>query len=205
MKQRPDHYARKAKQDGYPARSAYKLQEIQSRYRVILPGMNVLDIGAAPGSWSMYALASVGKKGRVVAVDLKEVSPSVADPRLEFILGDAFGSDLSGRIASRAPFDAVLSDAAPSTTGSRTVDTARSCQLARSAYDLASRVLRAGGNLVVKVFQGGDELELLQRLRESFATVKTVRPEATKKSSFEMYIVALGLKASATDSGGAMR
>ena len=193
MKYKPDHYSRRAKQEGYPARSVYKLQEIQRRHGVLRPGATVLDIGASPGSWSLFALETVGRNGRVVGVDLKELTIS-ADRRYTFFKGDAFAADLAARILAAGPFDVVLSDAAPSTTGNATVDTARSLDLVERACALAETVLRKGGNLVLKLFQGGQEQAFVASLRGAYSTVKTVRPQAVKGSSFEVFIVAKGKK-----------
>ena len=186
---RADHYTRRAKREGYPARSVYKLEEIQQKFRILHRGMKVLDIGASPGSWSMYTLEIVGESGRIIGVDLKDL-PEIADKRFLFLKGDAFGFELADRIRAEAPFDAVLSDAAPSTTGNRGVDSARSLGLAEGAAELSIRHLRQGGNLVLKLFQGGNEKDLFQLLRNHFKDVKRIKPKATRSESFEIYLVA---------------
>jgi 23S rRNA (uridine2552-2'-O)-methyltransferase len=194
MAREQDHYARRAAREGYPARSVYKLEEINQRFNVIKKGARVLDIGASPGSFSKYALEVAGKKGSVVAVDLKPDMVRLPPVRFTFLQGDAFSGEISDKIRELGPFDTVLSDAAPSTTGNRTVDTARSFALAEGAVFLALEVLRPGGALVVKVFQSGDEKELLEHLKRSFVTVRIAKPKASRKGSFEVFFVATGFK-----------
>lgn len=194
MAREQDHYTRRALSEGYPARSVYKLEEIQNRFGVITRGARVLDIGASPGSFSIYALKIVGGAGFLVAVDLKDEMPDLPENRFTFFHGDAFSESVISKILSLSPFDCVLSDAAPSTTGNRTVDTARSFTLAEQAISLALRVLAPGGNVVVKVFQGGDERELLESLKSAFDSARMVKPKASRKGSFEVFLVAKGFK-----------
>ncbi|MFO7849313.1 MAG: RlmE family RNA methyltransferase, partial [Spirochaetia bacterium] len=151
----------------------------------------VLDIGAAPGSWSMFA-ADIARGGSVVAVDLQEFELPENYKNVKIFRGDAFSDEIRGQISPLAPFDALLSDAAPSTSGNKTVDTARSHALAEGCIELAFNLLKPGGNLVVKIFQGGDEKELIDTLRRSWKTVKPFKPSASRKESFEIFLVALG-------------
>lgn len=190
-KRKQDHYGDRAKKEGYPARSVYKLEEIQKKHRVIHRGARVLDIGAAPGSWSMFA-ADIARGGSVVAVDLQEFELPENYKNVKIFRGDAFSDEIRGQISPLAPFDALLSDAAPSTSGNKTVDTARSHALAEGCIELAFNLLKPGGNLVVKIFQGGDEKELIDTLRRSWKTVKPFKPSASRKESFEIFLVALG-------------
>ena len=192
MAREQDHYTRRALSEGYPARSVYKLEEIDSRFRVIKKGARVLDIGASPGSFSMYALNVAGSKGSVVAVDIKPDMPALPADRFTFLQGDAFSDSIVSRIRELGPFDAVLCDAAPSTTGNRIVDTARSNNLAEQAVHLGFDVLTSGGSLVIKVFQSGDERELLDLMTQSFDTARIVKPKASRKESFEVFLVATG-------------
>ncbi len=194
MAREQDHYTKRALREGYPARSVYKLEEIQHRFSVIRKGAKVLDIGAAPGSFSIYALKAAGPAGSLVAVDLKNEMPDLPNNRFTFIQGDAFSESNIEKILSLGPYDCVLSDAAPSTTGNRTVDTARSAGLAEQAIALARNALVPDGNIVVKVFQGGDEKELLESLRSAFRSAKAVKPKASRKGSFEVFLVATGYK-----------
>ncbi len=192
MAREQDHYTKRALKEGYPARSVYKLEEIQNRFHVLAKGARVLDIGASPGSFTIYALKITGGNGSVVAVDLKDEMPDLPEDRFTFIQGDAFSSEVINGIERLGPFDCVLSDAAPSTTGNRTVDAARSFTLAEQAVDLACKVLAPGGNAVVKVFQSGDERELVEKLKGSFENARTVKPKASRKGSIEVFLVATG-------------
>ena len=188
---RQDHYTRKAKQSGYPARSVFKLSEIQKRHRILKRGMRVLDIGASPGSWSMYAAEVIGATGSIVAIDLKPDHPKINDAKYQFLHGDFQDLEVESEIAEAGPYDCVLSDAAPSTTGMRTVDANRSASLVESVVLLADKVLKPGGNLVVKLFQGGDERRLLSEVRSRFTSAHQFKPQASRKESFEVFIVGI--------------
>ncbi|MFP4266743.1 MAG: RlmE family RNA methyltransferase [Spirochaetaceae bacterium] len=190
-RRKQDHYGERAKKAGYPARSVYKLEEIQKKHRLIHRGAKVLDIGAAPGSWSMFA-ADTARGGSVTAVDLKEFSLPESYRNVTIFTGDAFSDEIRSQLTPRAPFDVLLSDAAPSTSGNKTVDTARSHAIAEGCIELATELLKPGGNLVVKIFQGGDEKELIDTLRSSWKTVKPFKPAASRKESFEIFLLALG-------------
>jgi 23S rRNA (uridine2552-2'-O)-methyltransferase len=184
-----DRFFRKAKEEGYRARSAYKLQEIQRRLRVLRPGGRVLDLGAAPGGWLQVAAHEVGPRGRVLGVDLEDIPPLPAP--VQTWKADAFAPELLERLREEGPFDAVLSDLAPRTSGVRGTDEARSIALAERALDLAGRLLRPGGSFVVKVFMGGDFERFLKAARQAFSRVKIVKPEASvARSSREVYLVA---------------
>lgn len=196
----PDHYTDKAKRAGYPARSVYKLEEIQNKHKVLPRGSTVLDIGAAPGSWSMYASQQVGTQGRVVAVDLKECSIPGGFTNIEAFTGDAFSSEVMNRLKDRGPYNVILSDAAPTTTGNRTVDTSRSAALAEQCITAAEQLLRPSGNLVIKLFQGGEEQQILQQLRRLFKSAKPFKPKSSRKESFEVFMIATGFQGS-EDSG----
>jgi 23S rRNA (uridine2552-2'-O)-methyltransferase len=187
-----DHYARKAHSAGYQARSVYKLDEIQKRYGLVPGGAVVLDLGAAPGSWTQRLLEIVGGRGRVTACDLKALD--ISDPRLTAIEGDFTEPETIERIRRLGPYDVVVSDAAPATTGNRTVDTARSEALVESAVDTAHRVLKPGGNVALKIFQGGAEQRLRQEMRSSFRKVGQTKPAASRKESFEVYLIGVDYK-----------
>ncbi|MBN2510009.1 MAG: RlmE family RNA methyltransferase [Spirochaetales bacterium] len=187
MKRQQDHYTRKAQSMGYPARSVFKLEEIDRKFSVLAKGP-VLDLGAAPGSWSLYCLKHA--KGPVYGVDLQEVS--ITAPGYTFIQGDIFDPGLQERLTSAAPYTTILSDAAPSTTGNRTVDTARSYQLVESIIHFSFPLLSRGGNLVLKVFQGGDERDLFDLLVRRFDKAKIFKPQASRDESFEVFFVAKG-------------
>jgi len=190
---RPDHWALKAKKAGYPARSVYKLEEIQKKWAPLRRNRPVLDIGAAPGSWTLYALRNLGPSGRVVAVDLKDLAVTAPpSTELRFFRGDVFGEDAAAFLETSGPFGCVLSDAAPSTTGQRLVDARRSYDLVMRVLDLAESHLETGGNLVVKVFQGGDEQDIRRRLQDRYESVRTFKPKAVRSDSFEIYMIGLG-------------
>ena len=189
MRDKPDHYALQARKEGYPARSVYKLQEIQNKFKVLPPSGAVLDIGASPGSWSLYVSRLLKKNSRIVSVDLKPLGSGVQIRNMKFFQTDAFSDGFLKEAETEGPFDAVISDAAPSTTGNRTVDTSRSFTLAYKVIETAGRLLRPGGNLVVKVFQGGDEQELLSIVKKEYTSAKLFKPKASRKESFEIFII----------------
>ena len=187
MKRVSDHLTQKAKALGYPARSVFKLEEIDRKFRV-LKGPNILDIGAAPGSWALYCLNK--KKGRVTAVDLQSIA--IGHPDLSVIQGDIFDEEIQERLREIGPFPTIISDAAPATTGNRSVDTARSRDLVEGIIAFSMEQLKKGGNLVVKIFQGGGEKELLALLGRRFSRAKAFKPQASRKESFEIFLVATG-------------
>jgi 23S rRNA (uridine2552-2'-O)-methyltransferase len=193
MKGKPDYYWRKSKEDGYPARSVYKLKEIQEKHGPVRPGMRVLDLGASPGSWSLYLLDMLSGGGSVTGVDLNNPDGKLlARKNYRFLLGDFTSAEVGKLIRDAGPFDAVVSDAAPSTTGSRTMDTARSADIARSVLAICESSLAPGGNCVLKIFQGGEERDVLARMRVLFASVKAFKPKASRSDSMETYFVGLG-------------
>lgn len=191
--QAQDPYFRKAKQEGYRARSAYKLQEINDRLRLIRPGSTVLDLGAAPGSWSQLASKLVGKAGRVIAVDLTPIEPL---PGVVTIQADILKPETVAEIASLLPAgaDVVLSDVSPKISGVKLTDHVRSIELAEASLQVALRFLRSGGAFVVKVFQGEDFPAFVASVRSYFETVKVMRPEASRDESNEHYVVGIKRK-----------
>lgn len=189
MRYKPDHYTLLARKEGYPARSVYKLQEIQNKFKVLPASGKVLDIGASPGSWSLYVSRTLKKGSSIVSVDLKPLGPGIRIKGMTFFQKDAFSEEFLREAEKVGPFDAVISDAAPSTTGNRTVDTGRSFTLAYKVFETAGRLLRRGGNLVVKVFQGGDEQELLSIVKKEYNSAKLFKPKASRKESFEIFII----------------
>jgi len=189
-----DHYSLLAQKEGYPARSVYKLEEIQNRFGVLPVNGNILDIGASPGSWSLYILRKFIGKGRLAAVDLKPLTLKETGDNFFFIQGDFFDPRILEELKKRGPFDAVVSDAAPDTTGNRTVDTGRSASLAEGILDLAKVILVAGGSLTVKIFQGGEEQKLLALFRKNFTSARMFKPKACRKDSFETYLIGTGYK-----------
>lgn len=196
MKGQPDYYWRKSKEEGYPARSVFKLQEIQEKYRLIRPGNAVLDLGASPGSWSLYILDLLAGAGSVTAADLNSPDRKLLSRRgFRFIQGDFTSAEILEAILASAPYDVVVSDAAPSTTGNRTMDTARSLDLARQVLAIAEKALKPGGNLTLKIFQGGEEKEILDWMRGRFAAARAFKPKASRRDSMETYFVGTGFTA----------
>ncbi len=197
--QGPDYWATKARKQGYPARSVYKLEEIDERFGLIRRGMSILDLGAAPGSWSLYALRALKGTGSVTAVDLKALSLPELSRAANFlaIQGDLLEEEMVTRLRERAPYKLIMSDAAPDTTGNRTVDTGRSAAIVRRVIDLADLLLAPGGCLVVKLFQGGEERDILAEVRERFQSARNFKPKASRKISFETYCIGVDFHASA--------
>lgn len=182
-----DRFYRQAKDQGLRARSAFKLDEIQRRFRILRPGARVLDLGAAPGGWCQIAAREVGQRGFVLGVDLEPIPPIAG---VETWVADAFAPELLDRARAHGLFDAVLSDLAPKTSGIHGVDEARSLELAGRALGLSLQVLKPSGFFVVKVFMGGDFESFLKTCRQAFGSVKVVRPEASvARGSKEVYLV----------------
>ena len=189
-----DPYVQKAKAEGYRSRAAYKLLELDRKDRLFAPGQLVVDLGAAPGSWTQVAVAKLGARGRVVAVDVLPMEPL---PGVQFVEGDfreqevldALFVALGGRKA-----DLVISDLAPNISGIGVSDQARSMHLAELALEFARQYLKPGGSLVVKVFQGAGFAEFLLAMRQAFAKVGSRKPEASRGRSSEMYLLGKGLK-----------
>jgi len=170
----------------------YKLEEIDRRTRLVRPGQRVLDLGAAPGSWTLYLARAVGAQGHVLAVDLQELRiPLPANAR--FLRGSS--AELAGEIAAAGPFDLVVSDMAPSTMGDRSTDQYRSFELFSAALDIAARVGRDGSSFLGKLFQGASFEEARTRLRELYVDVRVLRPRATRAESYEVFLAGLGKKA----------
>jgi 23S rRNA (uridine2552-2'-O)-methyltransferase len=194
-----DRFFKQAKEEGYAARSAYKLKEINERRHVLRRGDRVLDLGCAPGSWLQVASELVGGKGLVVGVDLKPVDITLS-PNTRAHVGDVFkltAADLlAGSAAKLAAFDVVISDMAPNTEGGGggSGDHFRSIALCRRVLELCPAVLRSGGHLVMKVFEGEEYPALLRETQKIFNEVKGFKPEASRDASREMFIVAKGFR-----------
>lgn len=192
-----DAYFKKAKAEGYLARSAYKLKQIQEKRRILRRGDSVLDLGCAPGSWLQVASEIVGTGGRVVGIDLQPSTGPFA-PNVSTHVADAFSPDAAAIVLADGggPFDVVLSDMAPNTTGAG--DHFRSVALCRRVLELLPTVLRPGGSLAMKVFEGEEYPALLRDTTRLFAECKGLKPDATRDLSREMYIVARGYTPSRT-------
>jgi 23S rRNA (uridine2552-2'-O)-methyltransferase len=187
---RPDHFTRDAKKAGYPARSVFKLDEIDRRVHLLRAGMRVLDLGAAPGSWSLFAAQKIGPSGKLLAIDLSPLG-TVLPENSTFFQGDALRLG-DGDVAAYAPYDVVLSDMAPSTTGQKSVDQARSFELFMRALAVAGSLLRPGGSFVGKLFMSEELRAAREALKGLFAEERLIRPEGTRSVSTELFVVGLG-------------
>lgn len=188
-----DHYTRLAKKEKYVARSVYKLKEIQQKFTIIKKNDNVLDLGSAPGSWLQYSGQIVGKKGRVVGIDLKKINTALPSWVISHV-GDIYEMDASGSDDFLDPFNVVLSDMAPATTGRKDVDAARSFNLCQEALNIAQEKLLKGGNFVCKIFQGPEFKEFTDTVKLNFKKHKIYKPESCRKNSKEIYIIGIGKK-----------
>ena len=194
MRKVQDYYFKKAQKEKYPARSVYKLEEAQEKYRFLRTGDFVLDLGCQPGSWSMYAAKIVGHGGLVVGVDLQEGQKiNIAKAaEIVWLCEDIMAESIVENIQKlRKKFRVVLSDIAPRTSGNKWVDQQQSLNLARRVIELAEKVLERGGNLYVKVFEGEDFKEFADSVRKSFKTVKIVKPKSSRRESREVFVLGL--------------
>jgi 23S rRNA (uridine2552-2'-O)-methyltransferase len=186
-----DPYVADAKRKGYRSRAAFKLAELDDKFRILKKNAVVLDLGAAPGGWSQVARQRVGSGGRVIAADILEMEPIAGVEVLTLDLLSAEAPEAI-RAALGGPADVVLSDMAAPTTGHQRTDQLRTAALFESALEIAEDVLAPGGAFVGKVFQGGATPELLSRLKQRFREVKHHKPPASRAESVELYLVALG-------------
>jgi len=222
----PDYWTLRAKKEGYPARSVYKLEEIVRKFGLLNglgsrrgtpecsqtgAGPAILDVGAAPGSWSLWLLRQMKGRGTLMAVDIQDLdivpqieamglhkatgTAKVDEPigaHFTFVKGSILDEPVRARLRELGPYNLVVSDAAPATSGNRLVDQARSEELVEAVIELALEVLAPGGALVTKIFQGGEERRLLTKLRAHFAQARAFKPQACRSESFETYLVATG-------------
>ncbi len=190
-----DHYFRKAKQENFAARSVFKLEEIDQKFKIFKPNQIVLDLGASPGSWSQYASKKVGDKGRVLGVDLSPVNVKMNNA--VFIQADLRDLNLEEIFKEHGfvpPFDIVMSDMAPKTTGIRGTDQARSMELCELALDVARRFLKKEGHFVCKLFHSDDFAKLREEIKKSFHKCEAVKPDSTRKISKEIFLVGINKK-----------
>jgi 23S rRNA (uridine2552-2'-O)-methyltransferase len=192
---RKDAFYAKAKKEGYRSRAAYKLMEFAGAEKVVSAGDFVIDAGAAPGGWSQVLLRLVGKRGKVAAVDLLPMDP-LPGGNFRFFHRDlsdpALIAETTGFFGRKA--DAIVSDAAPNTTGIPFTDQVRSADLVRTVLALAGETLREGGTFLAKIFEGAEADDVVKDLRRSFGEVRRIRPSATRKESFELYLLARGFR-----------
>jgi 23S rRNA (uridine2552-2'-O)-methyltransferase len=189
---KPDAKTMEARSKGYPARSVFKLQEIDRRMRLFRPGQNVIDLGAAPGSWSLYASERVGPAGHVYAIDIKPIQQTFGE-NVKVLEGDALSLD-SALLAAHAPYDIVMSDMAPNTSGSKFQDQARSTELFLRALEVAIAHGKPGSHFTAKIFMSGDYKAAEMQVREAYDVVRTIRPDGTRQVSSEVFVVGMGRK-----------
>jgi 23S rRNA (uridine2552-2'-O)-methyltransferase len=189
-RQRHDRYFKKARAEGFAARSVFKLEEIDKRFKVLRRGDRVLDLGCSPGSWMQYARTVVGDHGAVVGIDRHALPRPV--PGVRALVGDLYETPDAELLGELPAFDVVLSDMAPDTTGFRATDQARSSRLFEEALMRAERLLAPGGSFVGKIFQGPDVEELRRRMQGRFSSVKFAKPDSSRAQSFEIFLVGQG-------------
>ena len=190
-----DHYYQKAKDENYLARSIYKLEEIDQRFKVIKTGSWVLDLGYYPGSWVQYTVPKVGPSGQVIGIDIQEVNKKLAFPNLNLLQKSIFDVKSPADVGSDRFFDVVLSDMAPSTTGIKSVDQIRSLELVESVFNLLPVTLRPTGNFVIKVFESHMAQVYLKEQKSRFNEFHYLRPKSTRSVSKEFFVIAKGFKA----------
>jgi 23S rRNA (uridine2552-2'-O)-methyltransferase len=189
-----DYYFKKAKKEKYPARSVFKLEEVQKKYRLFRRGDAVLDLGCHPGSWSLYASGVVGPTGLVVGVDLQETGkePRVGGSPIHWLCGDITDPEVRDLIkAIRPAFKVIVSDIAPKTTGNRWADHQHSMRLVIQTLDLAGQFLHEKGHYLCKIFQGEDMPELVSDLKTQFDFVKVIKPQSSRKESREVFLLGM--------------
>jgi 23S rRNA (uridine2552-2'-O)-methyltransferase len=190
-----DRFFHKAKEEGFAARSVFKLEEIDQKFKMFKPGQVVLDLGASPGSWSQYASKKTGSDGKILGVDLTTITIKL--PNATFIqadLRDLNLVDIFDQHGFIPPFDIVMSDMAPKTTGIRGTDQARSMELCELALDIARRFLKKDGHFVCKLFHSDEFTKLRDEIKKSFHKCEIVKPESTRKISKEIFLVGLSKK-----------
>ncbi|MEM8765960.1 MAG: RlmE family RNA methyltransferase [Pseudomonadota bacterium] len=193
-RQRKDPFARKAAETGKASRAHFKLEQLDQRFRLLRRGMQVLELGAAPGGWTNYVEEQIAPGGRLIAVDNRPVTIGAATVLIEGLYGDEEVDNKISELLGGEALDLVLSDMAPNISGIRAADQARSMALAELAEGAADRWLKRGGALVVKTFQGAGVEDWIRRIRGNYKTFKQVKPEASRPDSREMYAVAQGFK-----------
>ena len=189
-----DAYVLRAQREGYRSRAVYKLEELDGKYHFLKPGITVVDLGAAPGGWSQYARTRVGAKGRIIALDILAMDPIDG---VEFLQGDFRDDAVLARLVQRLGgqmADLVISDLAPNISGMQAVDQPRAMYLVELVADLAGRILRPGGSLLTKVFQGEGFDELVRELRSQYERLVVRKPKASRPRSREVYLLATGRK-----------
>lgn len=192
VEKKKEHYYKMAKKENYRSRASYKLLQLNKKFKIIKSRDYVVDLGAAPGGWSQVCLDIVGEEGKVIAVDLQRIR-SFDSPNFVQITGDFTQGEVISKIENELGLnaDVVLSDASPKLTGIKDIDQLKSMDIAENVLDINDRILKIGGNMVIKVFQGEGFEEYLKKVKNKFKTVKTTKPPSSKKGSVEMYIIAM--------------
>ncbi len=183
-----DHYSQKAQKEGYPARSVYKLQEIQKKFKILRKRDHILDLGCAPGSWLIYAANLTGLKGSIMGIDLKSLKIKLP-ANARFIQDDIFNLSLATKELLSRKFDVVLSDMAPFSSGNQFTDGVRSFQLCIEALALSEKVLKPGGHFICKIFQGEDFKLFSDMIKEQFKQVHIFKPKSSRKASREIFTI----------------
>ena len=194
MRKVSDYYSKKAKKEQYPARSVYKLQEVQNKHRLLRKGDSVLDLGCYPGSWSLYAAEVVGSKGIVVGVDLQqaESQPRSGSAEIHWLQADITDAAMITTIRKIRPaFKVIISDLAPRTTGNRWADHQQSINLVRTTLTLAETLLHPKGHYLAKVFQGEDFPVFVQEVKQLFGMVKVIKPKSSRTESREVFVLGM--------------
>jgi 23S rRNA (uridine2552-2'-O)-methyltransferase len=189
-----DPYVKQAQKDGYRSRASYKLLEVQEKYKLIRPGMSVVDLGAAPGGWSQVTSRLIGGQGRLIASDILEMD---SIPDVTFIQGDFTQDEVLAQIleaVGNSQVDLVISDMAPNMSGTPEVDMPKAMFLCELALDLAERILKPGGNFVIKIFQGEGFDVYLKDTRRKFDKIQMIKPDSSRGSSREQYMLAWGYR-----------
>ncbi len=190
-----DHYYRKAKKENFVARSVFKLEELDQKFRLFEPGQQVMDLGACPGSWSQYASKKIGSSGRIIGVDMTPINVKLDNA--VFVQADLRDLNLENLLQEQGfdrKFDLVLSDMAPKTTGIRMTDQARSLELCEISLSCAERFLKPGGHFVCKFFHSDDFLKLRDQIKNMFSKVEALKPDSTRKISKEIFLIGLRKK-----------
>jgi len=192
VEKKKDPYYKRAKGENYRSRASYKLMQLNKKYKIIKKGNAVLDLGAAPGGWSQVAIEKVEDEGIIVGVDLRKIKP-FPDENYHFLRGDFTDDEVQYEIIEKLDgvADVIISDLSPSLSGIKDVDHLRSIDLAESVIKLSEEILATNGNLLIKVFQGEEFKNLIDKLRHEFKILKTTKPSSSRKKSSEMYVIGL--------------
>lgn len=189
MYEKPDHYSKKAMKEGYAARSVYKLMEIQDKFSLFKKGHKILDLGCAPGSWSQYASSLIGEKGLLIGIDFKEIKVNPANA--VFIKGNFLKDHTKDKLKEYVPFDGIISDMAPDTSGDKLIDCYSSSDLVEDALEFSYKYLKKGGFFIAKIFQGGNEKKIMDEVKMAFKTAKWFKPKSSRKKSVELFIIGI--------------